>query len=388
MTSLKKLFLLDSEIVFLNHGSFGATPIPVLDVVHSWQEKLEQQPVEFLGRNLMNHLQLARETLADYLHIPAEDLAYIPNVTYGLNIVARSLDLGPGDEILTTNHEYGACDNVWDFVCQKTGSTIIRQPIQIPLRSPQEFHEVFWSGVTSQTKVIYLSHITSPTAMRFPVEPICKQARERGILTVIDGAHAPGQMSVDLSAIDADIYLGNCHKWMLGPKGSGFIYTQKDKQHLIEPLVVSWGWDENYPFTTSSRFLDNLQWSGTMDPSAFLSVPAAIQFQNDHDWPTVRNDCHMLLDDAVNRICEVTGMPSLYSDRNDEYYQMAIAPLPQMDTLNQFQAQLYEDYNLEIPCIDWHDQQFIRVSVQGYNTQEDIDQLIQALEKLLPESIS
>jgi isopenicillin-N epimerase len=383
MTDLKDLFLLDRAIVFLNHGSFGATPRPVFEAYQEWQRKLENQPVAFLGRELMGYLERAREPLAHYLHVPFEDIAYIPNVTYGVNIAARSLDLKPGDEILSTDHEYGACENVWEFVCQKTGATFVRKQFSLPIQSEESFIDEYWTGVSPRTKVIYMSHITSPTAMRFPVAAICRKAREVGILTIIDGAHAPGQISVDISEIDPDVYIGNCHKWMMAPKGAGFLYVRADKKHLVEPLIVSWGWGKDFPFTTGSKFLDNLQRSGTIDPSAYLAVPAAILFQADFDWPSVRNRCHDLLVEAVDRLSEFTGLPSPYRNVTD-YHQMAIIPLPPVDDLAQFQSRLYGEYQVEIPCITWQNQQFIRVSVQGYNDQGDINMLINALHDLLP----
>lgn len=384
MLSLKLLFLLDPEVVFLNHGSFGATPRPVFEAYQAWQRRLEHQPVRFLGTDLFDHLRHARQALAGFVGANADDLAFIPNTTFGVNLVARSLSLGSGDEILATDQEYGACDNVWEFVGRKTGARYVRQPIPLPVRSADEVVEQLWSGVTPRTRVIFVSHITSPTALHLPVEAICRRAREAGILTVVDGAHAPGQIPLDLGAIRADFYIGNCHKWLSAPRGSAFLYADPDRQELVEPLVVSWGWGENATFNTGSRYLDNLQWWGTIDPSAFLSVPAAIQFQEDHNWPVVRAGCHNLVDQAVRRICDLTGLASLYPHDAGLYHQMASAPLPAIPDLPAFKERLYEEYRVEVPCVQWKEQQFIRVSVQGYNTQADIDRLIEALGCLMP----
>ncbi|MCA9998356.1 MAG: aminotransferase class V-fold PLP-dependent enzyme [Anaerolineales bacterium] len=211
--TFRNLFLLDPDVVFLNHGSFGATPRPVFDVYQAWQRQIEYQPVKFIGRELTGYLQTARHTLGNYLHAHGDDLVYIPNATFGVNIVARALLLTAEDEVLTTDHEYGACDRVWRFVSQKKGFHYVRQPIPLPVTSPEEIVEQLWQGVTPRTKVIYLSHITSATALRLPVEAICQRAREAGILTLVDGAHAPGQIPLDLTAMGADFYTGNCHKW-------------------------------------------------------------------------------------------------------------------------------------------------------------------------------
>ncbi|MFN2158805.1 MAG: aminotransferase class V-fold PLP-dependent enzyme [Anaerolineales bacterium] len=382
---MKKLFFLDPELIFLNHGAFGATPKPVLDVYQSWQNKLERQPVEFFVREMLGALKTARQTLGDYLKADPDDLVYIPNATYGVNILARSLALKQGDEILTTDHEYGACENAWEFVARKTGAKLVRQPIPLPLSSPGEIAEQIWEGVTSRTRVIFISHISSPTAVRLPVELICKEARKAGILTVIDGAHAPGQIPVDIGAIDPDFYTGNCHKWMLSPKGAGFLYTRSELQHMVDPLVVSWGWGENSPFQSGSRYLDYFEWSGTNDPSAYLSVPAAIWFQEEHNWPEIQSRCQEILADGVMRIEELTGLDSAYSHLAEPFAQMAVVRLPHLRSTEKFQDALLQRYRIEVPCIEWNRQHFLRISIQGYNSREDMEALVEALRELLPE---
>lgn len=384
MSILKEHFLLNPDVIFLNHGSFGATPREVFEAYQRWQTRLEEQPVQFIARELHGHLKHTREKLGKFLHAPAENVVFIPNATFGINILARSLKLGKDDEILTSDHEYGACDNAWSFICQKTGASYIHQPISLPAVSANEIVEQFWGGVTARTKVIYLSHITSATALCLPIEEICRRARQAGIITVIDGAHAPGQMHLNLEALAADFYVGNCHKWMLGAKGAGFLYARKELQHIVEPLVVSWGWGENTPYTTGSDFLDHLEWWGTIEPSAYLSVPTAIHFQQQHDWQSVRDLCHQILREALQRISNLTELPSVYPDDDGYFHQMAVAPLPPMLNLVEFQVHLYERYRIEVPCIQWHGRSFIRISVQGYNTREDIDALLSALEAMIP----
>ena len=381
---MKQHYLLDPEIIFLNHGSFGATPRAVMTAYHEWQIRLERQPVQFLTRDLLPELKGAREILGNYLHADADNLVYIPNATFGVNIIARSLQLAQGNEILTTDHEYGACENVWNFICQKNGAAYVKQPIPLPLASPVEVAEQFWQGVTSNTKVIFISHITSPTALRFPVEMICQRARDAGILTVIDGAHAPGQIDLDLQAIDPDFYIGNCHKWMQSPKGAGFLYTRQALHALLEPLVVSWGWGENAAFTSGSEYLDLFEWSGTNDPSAYLSVPAAIQFQEQHHWSEVRHQCQKILSAGLERIHRVTGLKSVYSERAAPFVQLAAVRLPLIQDLAAFERQLLQQFRIEVPCIAWNNQQFMRISVQGYNTGSDLDVLVTAIEELLP----
>lgn len=384
MSSLKEYFLLDPDIVFLNHGSFGAAPRSVFEAYQSWQLRLERQPVLFLGRELGGLLRESRIVLGDYLNADADDLVYIPNATYGVNIVARSLQLKPGDEILTTNHEYGACDYTWEFICGKHAARYIHQSISLPVCSEEEIVERFWLGVTARTKAIYLSHITSPTALRLPVEAICRRARQTGVMTIIDAAHSPGQIPVDLQALGADVVFGTCHKWLLGVKGAGFLYVQRELQRLIEPLVVSWGYHSTPETTTGSRFIDLLQWTGTKDPTAALVVPTAIQFMREHRWDTVRYESHRLLRQALERICDLTGLAPLYPVDSNFYSQMAIAPIPSSD-LTALKSRLYDEFKIEVPLVPWQDKQLIRISIQGYNTQEDVDQLLKALQILLPQ---
>ncbi|MDX1414655.1 MAG: aminotransferase class V-fold PLP-dependent enzyme [Candidatus Promineifilaceae bacterium] len=379
---MKELFMLDPDVVFLNHGSFGATPRPVFAEYQRWQANLECQPVQFLANELAGHLQKARASLGEFLNADKDDLVYIPNATFGVNVVSRSLKLGEGDEVLTTNHEYGACNNVWQFLSRKIGFTYKQAEISLPISSDEALVEEVWQGVTPATRVIFISHISSPTACEFPVKAVCSRARESGILTVIDGAHAPGQISLDMQAIGADFYCGNAHKWLCAPKGSGFLYTRREQQSLIEPLVVGWGWGEGRTFSFGSDYLDYLQWLGTNDLSAYLAVPAAIRFQEEHDWPSVRRKCHELLLEALERIGALTGLDSLYL--GDEFHQMATAPLPKIRDLLELKAQLYDAYRIEVPLIEWEDQHFIRISVQAYNTEADIHTLLAALRQLLP----
>lgn len=380
MYNLRRLFLLDPEIVFLNHGSFGATPRPVFEVYQSWQRELERQPVEFLGRRVQELMAEARAALAGYLGTRRDDLVYVTNATVGVNIVAHSLDLGPGDEVLATDHEYGACDRIWHFLSRKQGFSYINQPISLPVATTEGFIEQLWQGVTARTRVIFLSHITSPTAIIFPVAEVCCRAREQGILTVIDGAHAPGQIPLDLEEIGADTYTGNLHKWLCAPKGAGYLYARPEVQGLLEPLVVSWGWGSEMP--GPSQFVDYHEWQGTRDLAAFLSVPAAIQFQREHDWDRVWDACHALAVDAEARIRALTDLPSIYSS-DTLFAQMFSARLPVETDIVALKSRLYQEFRLEVPLIEWNSNKLIRVSVQGYNTQQDLKRLEQALGSVL-----
>jgi len=372
----KTRFLLEPDVHFLNHGSFGACPRPVFEEYQRIQLELERQPVRFLGREFRNRMAGARIELAAYLGADADDLTYVPNTTTGLNIVARSLNLQPGDEVLGTDHEYGALDRTWSFVCQQAGAHYLRAPISVPVVSADEVVEQVWSQVTERTRVLFISHITSATAVILPIEPLIAKAREAGIFTVIDGAHAPGMIPLDLDALGADAYSGNCHKWMLAPKGSGFLHVRRDVQHLIQPLIVSWGWQSDEP--SSSQFVDYTEWQGTRDISAFLAVPAAIRFMEQHDWPTVAQRCSDLLHEYVPKILAATGQPALATNSLEWFTQMASFVIPTSDWQG-LKNHLYDKYHIEAPTIWWNNKTLLRISVNAYTHAEDLNGLVRAL---------
>ncbi len=391
-SSLKEQFLLDPQVIYLNHGSCGACPRPVFETYQRWQLELEREPVDFLGRRSGALLAEARGRLAAYLNVSADDLVYFPNPTTAINMVARSLAtpdhgqpamLQPGDEILTTDHEYPAMDQTWRFIAAKTGARYVHQPIPLPLISPAEFVETFWAGVTPRTRVIFLSHITCQTALIFPVAEICRRAREAGLISIVDGAHAPGQIPLDLSALGADIYVGACHKWLCAPKGSAFLYARPEAQAWLEPLVISRGWGR----TTSdgaSAFVTYNEAQGTRDLSAFLAVPAAIEFQAEHHWELQRQRCHELASYTRARLNALTGLDPLCPDSPQWFGQMVSIRLPEVD-LARLSQHLRQDYRIEVPVVKWTGQPLIRVSFQAYNDRSDADALIEALEDLLPE---
>lgn len=369
---LRDLFLLDPSVVFLNHGSFGACPEPVFDTYQRWQRELERQPVLFLGRRADALLDEARAHLAAYLGTHAENLVFVANATVGGNTVARALKLKPGDEILTTDHEYGAMDKTWEFICGRTGAVYVRHRVPLPVTTHEAFVESFWSAVTPRTRVIFMSHITSPTALRFPIEAICRRAREAGILTIIDGAHAPGQIPLDLEAIGADFYTGNCHKWLCAPKGAAFLYARPEHHAASEPLVVSWGW------SSEATFVQKHQWQGTRDIAAYLSIPAAIDFQVAHDWDAVRERCHELARQARRRMTEITGLEAISPDSRDWFMQLATMPIPACDGAA-LQRRLWEEHRIEIPFVNWNGGHYLRLSVQGYTTAEEVEALMSAV---------
>lgn len=383
----KSHFLLDPTVVYLNHGSFGACPRPVFEAYQRWQKELEWNGVRYFHR-VNGLLDESRDRLGRYLNVPAGDVVYFQNPTTAFNAAARSLAssgpwrLQPGDEILATDHEYGAMERTWRYICRQTGAQYIRRPIPLPVTSPAAVADAFWSGVTTRTKVVFLSHVTSPTALVFPVQEICRRARAAGLLSIIDGAHAPGQIPVDLWALGADIYVAACHKWMCAPKGTAFLYARPELQPWLEPLIVSFGWNDE-PLG-QGEFTSFYQMQGTRDSAAYLSVPAAIDYQAEHDWPEVRKRCHALARDTRARINTLTGLDSICPDSAEWFLQFMVARLPDVDT-GLLCQRLNDEYNIVVPTLRWNDQPLIRVSFQAYNDQSDADALLRALGALLPQ---
>ena len=380
MSSLKDHFLIDPSVTFFNHGSYGATPKPVFDEYQRWQRVLEQQPVAYF-RAAASNLLAARTRLAEYLGTTANNLGFIVNASFGINVIAHSLArsgfLSAGDEVLTSHHEYGAVDRAWRFHTAHHGVNLVVQPTPVPLNSPEEFAAAFWKGVTPRTKVIALSHITSPTAVVLPLAPIIRRAREAGIVTVIDGAHATSQIDLALDDFGADFYFGNCHKWLCAPKGSGFLYARTERLHLVQPLTINWGWIEGQK--SEHPLSDYVETLGTRDLAAFLSVPAAIEFQQSHNWSEVRAGCHALASRARAEVIEMFDTMPLTPDSPDWFVQLCALPLPPGTDMTMLKNRLLDEFNIEIPCLVWNGIPIARLSVQAYNDEKDINKLIGAL---------
>ena len=378
---MRDLFLLRDDVVFLNHGSYGACPRPVFEEYQRWQLELERQPVEFIARRFRGLMRSAREVLGGYVGADADDLVFVTNATTAVNIVARSLTLGPGDEVLLTDHEYGAVDRTWRFVCADRGATLVRAAIPVPVTSAAEVVERVWSAVTTRTRVLCISHITSPTALILPIEELVSRARAADIITLVDGAHAPGQIPLDLRTLGVDYYAANCNKWLCAPKGSGFLYARRERQADLRPLLVSWG-EEWIDAATPSAFINEFEYQGTRDPAPFLAVPAAIAFQRAHDWETVWDACHALVRRAREAVTAITGLPPLSPDDRRWFLQMVSVPLPVEDP-RAAQRRLLEECGIEVVATRWQDRSLLRVSVQAYNTPSEIDRLAAAVETVL-----
>lgn len=357
-------FLLDPDVAYLNHGSYGACPVPVFEEYQRLQRELERGPTDFLTRRLAGLfwdfrggasglLVDARTELASFVGARTEDLVFVPNATSGLNAVIRSLSLGPEDEVLTSTHEYGAIVRTWEFVGARL---VFCEPGEIAER------------IGPRTRAVCVSHITSPTALVIPVEEICAAAREAGVLSIVDGAHAPGHIPLDLGSVGADVYAGNCHKWLCAPKGAGFLWARPEQQAWIEPLVISWGYREE------ADFGERHGWQGTRDPAAFLAVSKAIELHETFDLDRIST----LADEAERGLAglglsRILGTPAPF---------MRAVDLPPGDP-DELWRKLYDEFQVEIPVYEWSGRRILRVSIGPYNDGDDIERLVRALEWLL-----
>ncbi len=386
-------WMLDPAVTFLNHGSFGSCPLPVLEFQRELRDRMERQPVKFFVRDLEELLDWSRIRLAKFVGGKAEDLVFVPNATSGVNAVLRSLTFEPGDELLVTDHEYNACRNALDYVAARTGAKVVVAKIPFPVNSGEEIVEIVMAAVTWRTKLALLDHVTSQTGLVMPIEFLVRELLARGVDTLVDGAHAPGMVELDLHTLNAAYYTGNCHKWLCAPKGAAFLHVRNDRQKDIRPLVISHG--ANSSRTDRSRFQIEFGWMGTSDPSAILSVPKAIEFVRSlrpGGWDEVMNHNRDLALAARRVLCEALEIPLPCPD--DLIGSLAAVPIPDGKTTTPSKSPLYLDvlqdellgkFNIEVPVIPWPapPKRVLRVSAQVYNSLPQYEKLGEALKKLL-----
>jgi len=375
---MKDLYLLNPEITFLNHGSFGACPKPVFEEYQRWQRKLEQQPVEFMARDIYDYLKEARDSLGKFVGCSGDDLVYVTNPTTAVNTIIRSLDFGPGDEILTTDQEYGALIRTWNQYADKRGFKLVEHVTQFPMTTHEDFVNKFWSDVNEKTKVIFISQITSATGVILPAEEICRRAKAEGIMTIIDGAHVPAHIPLNISEMDPDVYVGACHKWLSAPKGSSFMYVKNSLQENVNPLIISWGSEVD---PSPSPFIYENQYQGTWDPSAFLTVPSAIQFQIDNDWESVKKRCRNLTQETRDRVYDIIKTEPICPN-NDEWLGQMSSIIINIENGLEFKWMLLDKYKIEMPIYQWKDKILFRISFNAYNDEKDADRLIEVLEEM------
>lgn len=384
MEDIRSQFLLRDDITFLNFGSFGATPKPIFDDYQKWQLLLEQEPVQFITVDGYEYVRNSRKALAEYLNCNARELVFVSNPTYAINILAKNLQLKPGDEILTTDLEYGAMDRTWEYYCERNQVKYVRQHISLPLTTKEKFVQEFFQGCTEKTRIVFISQITSSTGLIFPVEDICSEAKKRGLITIVDGAHVPGHIPLDLSELQADFYTGACHKWMMAPKGCSFLFAREEFHDQLDPLIISWGYNSVAP--SDSVFFDYHQFNGTRDFSAFLTIPACIEFMDKYDWPNRTAHCKEQLLKFVPQVAEALGTKPLASVTSEFYGQLCSTPIRTKDTAK-LQRLLFEKYGIEIPVMMHGNESYIRFSYQVFNNNEEIHYLIDTLSEIRKEGI-
>jgi len=388
---LASAWTLDPAIVFLNHGSFGAVTRTVLAAQAELRAHLEREPVRFFIRELEGLLDAVRVELATFLGAHADDLALVSNATTGVNTVVRSLEFRPGDELLTTDHAYNACANALAYVASRTGARVVTARVPFPLDGPETVVQAVLSAVTERTRLVLLDHVTSPTGLLFPVERLVPLLQARGVDVLVDGAHAPGMTPLQLDALGAAYYTGNCHKWLCAPKGAAFLHIRRDRQQHIHPLVVSHG--RNAPRTDRSRFRLEFDWAGTDDPTSWLSVPAALRALASlvpGGWPEVMAKNHALAVQARKTLCAALDVPPpcpegmLGSLAAVQLPDGAGAPRPFLST-DPLQDALLEEESIEVPVFAWPaaPARWLRISAQLYNSHEQYAFLAERLRERL-----
>jgi isopenicillin-N epimerase len=382
---------LDPSTVFLNHGSFGATPRPVLEAQDEWRARMEREPVAFFARDLEPAMDAARSALAAFVGGDPEDLALVPNATSAINVVARSLELRPGDEVVVLDHAYNAAVNTLDHDLTAAGGRLVRARLPFPGTTPDRAIQAVLEAVTERTRLVLLDHVTSATALVLPVAEIVASLLERGIETLVDGAHVPGMLRLDVDAIGAAYYAGNGHKWLSAPKGAGFLHVRRDLRDRVRPLVISHG--ANSPRTDRTRFRLEHDWTGTADPSAHLAIPAAIEFGASllpGGWPALMARDRALALAGRDLLCAALGIE--VPAPNEMIGSMASVPLPFEE--GPPPADLYHDavhaalqrHRIQVAVVPWpprpaHQRwrRLIRISAAPYVSLPDLELLARVL---------
>ena len=397
-SSSKSIWPLSPEITFLNHGSFGSCPRPVLEFQKNLRDRMESEPVQFLAGQLEPLWDHARENLASFVGAPPDELVFVQNATMGVNTVLHSLSFGPEDELLVTNQEYNASRNALNVAAEKWRSKIVVAEIPFPVQSEDQIIAAVLDKVTPRTRLALLDHVVSQTALVLPLAKIIPALKERGVETLVDGAHAPGMIPLNLRELGATYYTGNCHKWICAPKSVGFLHVPRQKQQGVRPLVISHG--ANSPRHDRSRFLIEFSWMGTWDPTPCLSVPEALRFMgtlHPDGWPGVMAHNHRLALDGRALVAKALG--TALPCPGEMIGSMAALPLPPspVDPMatsplyrDALQQSLYKEHRIEVPVLTWPapapgstmQPRLIRISAQLYNRIEDYQRLASALTEL------
>ncbi|MEA2608005.1 MAG: isopenicillin-N epimerase [Chloroflexota bacterium] len=389
---------LDPSVTFLNHGSFGACPEAVLDHQRALRDRMEAEPVRFLDLDLPGLLDAARAEIGSFLGGDPAGLAFVPNATAGVNTVLQSLHFEPGDELLSNDHEYNATLNAMRAVAARDEATVVVTPIPFPIRDPGQLLEAILAAVTPRTRLVVVSHVTSPTALIFPIEELVAALDERGIDTLVDGAHAPGMIPLNLDRLSVAYWTGNGHKWLCGPKGAAVLWVRADRRERIHPLIVSHG--ANAPLVDRSRFRLEFDWTGTPDPTPYLSIPAAIDWmaalpgEDGGGWPAVMSANHALALEGRDILATALGIDPPAPDAM--LGSMAALPLAEIADVaagRELARQLVFEDGIQVPIVEWpvpaarsdgaDPRILVRISAQRYNEPADYERLADALVRRL-----
>jgi isopenicillin-N epimerase len=371
---LKSEWLLDPNVTFLNHGSFGAVPRGVLAEQRRLQERMERNPGKFLAVELSSALRAAAARLAQFLGGQGSDYVFAENVTAAVNTILQSVRFGPGDEILLTDHGYPAILKAAQHIAARTGARVVQAQVPFPAPSDADIIAAIETRLGSRTRLAILDHVTSPTALVFPVKRLTELCHSAGALVLIDGAHAPGMLSLDIPAVGADWYVGNCHKWLMAPRGAAFIWASAQRQAEIHPLVISHGLDQGF----NAEF----DWVGTRDPTAWLTVPAAIDWHNRAGGPKLRDRNASLIEAAATALASSWNTEIGSRDCNHAAMKTIRLPL-HGDATEQFalniRASLRMDHRIDVVVVAFTGHLWARISAQAYNSLPDYDRLAHAV---------
>ena len=382
---------LDPDTVFLNHGSFGATPLAIREEQRRWQDRMEHEPVAFLDGEGLEQMTVARQALASMLSCDADDLALVDNATSAVNTVLRSLTLQPGDELLVPDHAYQACRNALDFVAQRWDAKVVTVPIPFPVVGPEAVIDAVMEAVTDQTVLAMIDTVTSPTGLRMPFEALVAKLEGAGVQVLLDAAHGIGMVPLALDELGASYTTSNCHKWLCAPKGSAFLHVRKDRQHAIHPLTISHG--ASVPLDGTSRFRHEFDWTGTRDPSAHCALPATVEHVGglmNGGWPAIMERNRALVLKGRSILCEALGIEPPCPESMVASIATLILPLGDDEAVTPHRQDPLKDalkstYDIQVPVWTWASPRgrFIRISAQLYNTEEEYRYLAWALKQAL-----
>jgi isopenicillin-N epimerase len=376
---------LDPEVTFINHGSYGACPAVVQARQQELRVEMEKEPVRFMAHRTAM-FDATRAALSSFLGAPANDIALVPNATHGVNAVILSQRWKSGDQVLVTDHEYNACRNALDFNAARWGAEVVVAEIPFPIDDPQQVVDAMLAEVSDRTVFCLVDHVTSPTALVMPIEKLLPQLQERGIRVLVDGAHAPGQLALDLRSLGADYYTGNLHKWVCAPKGSAFLFVREELQEGVHPVTISHGY--NADTATRSRFLQEFDWTGTFDPTAWATVPTVLEFMSgllDGGWPAVRAHNRGLVIAARDLLCTAVDGEATAPDGMGGSRSTVCGPADILARLEQRGRRLYDvllhEWGIQVPVIPLPAPlgTAVRISAQVYNELDDYRKLATAI---------